>query len=441
MTTEGAGVALAAVLDAVALLRGEVATLSRHTAEIQSSQQEILLRLDTIDAGQAGVTDLLPMLEAILGKLITDGRVTQEGLSNLPPILEAILETGMRDRERIETLQKDIISRLDARSATSTVDTGSTETVTGAIHEGLAEMAPLLEAILNTSARGHEGIEALRQDLRDRPAAGDAGVGATANVVDALDAISTRQQEDGKASREGFADILSLASQLVEGAHADRKQNRETFKQIGETAAFAHSAALGHREPLPVSVGDYAVLERFIIAQPADLTSNERALVDWRNVAKDEGTAELVDILKSQYQPSPTDTPETRVLRFRLAAITRATIKGRGAELPAAPTSTRAVDRSAVACMIRSSELAQLWRAGESTELYAEPELAGALDLFILAERRVGPIPEAHHSPELVALHRDLATKIETGNRSTLGGTRPPRAADRVISAEPEVGR
>ena len=370
------------MLDAVSLLREDVAALSRHTAEIQSSQRAILARLDTIDAGQAGVTDLLPVLEANLAQLISDRRTTQEGLSNLTPILEAIL--GM-------------------------------------------------------SVRGHEGIETLRKDIRDVAERSDAGT--IVDVVEALEALSTRQQEDGEAAREAFSGILGLASQLVEGARADRKQNQETFKQIGETAAFAHSAALGHREPLPSNVADYAVLERFIIAQPADLTSNERALVDWRNIAKDLGTAELVDILRSQYRPSPTDNPETRVLRYRLAAITRATIKGRGAELPPAPSSTRAFDRSAVACMIRSSELAQLWRAGDSPELYAEPELAVALDLFVLAEHRVGSTPNDQQSAELVALHKELATKIETGNRPTRAGGWSPRAAERTISAESEIGR
>ena len=116
--------------------------------------------------------------------------------------------SAARRRMLLQASSTGILSRLDARSATSTVDTGSTEIVTGAIPEGLAEMASLLEAILNTSARGHEGIEALRQDLRDRLATGDAGVGATAKFVDALDAISTRQLEDGKAAREGFANIL-----------------------------------------------------------------------------------------------------------------------------------------------------------------------------------------------------------------------------------------
>ena len=49
--------------------------------------------------------------------------------------------------------------------------------------------------------------------------------------------------------------------------------------------------------------------------------------------------------------------------------------------------------------MIRSQELAAIWRAGESTALFADPELAGAFDLFALASRRAGPVSEGQSTP------------------------------------------
>jgi hypothetical protein len=154
-----------------------------------------------------------------------------------------------------------------------------------------------------------------------------------------------------------------------------------------------------------------------------------------------EGTAELTAILGQQYTPSPTDTPETRALRYRMAAITRAAIEGRGAAAPKPPSTTRSVDRSAAACMSRSQELAAIWRAGESAALFADPELAGAFDLFALASRRAGPVPEGQSTPELVALHGELAALIESGSRPSLADARFPRMVNKTIATEPERDR
>ena len=55
MTTEGEDTALARVLDGMALMQGEIASLARTSARIEAHQKEILQRLDTIDAGQAAV--------------------------------------------------------------------------------------------------------------------------------------------------------------------------------------------------------------------------------------------------------------------------------------------------------------------------------------------------------------------------------------------------
>jgi hypothetical protein len=109
-----------------------------------------------------------------------------------------------------------------------------------------------------------------------------------------------------------------------------------------------------------------------------------------------------------------------------MAAITCTMIEGRGAAAPKPPTTTRTLDQSAAACMIRSQKLGQIWRAGESTTLYAEPELAGAFDLFALASRRAGPLPEGQSAPELAALHGELAALIESGRRPTLADAASP---------------
>ncbi|MDF0546143.1 hypothetical protein PX699_27680, partial [Sphingobium sp. H39-3-25] len=113
--------------------------------------------------------------------------------------------------------------------------------------------------------------------------------------------------------------------------------------------------------------------------------------------------------------------PDTRVLRYQLAALTRSEIEGRGAAGPTFPVSTIAHDRSAQARRARSENLAALWRAGPSVALFAEAELAPTLDLFANAERaREGVIGEAQLTAELAALHGKLGDRIEAGERPSL---------------------
>jgi hypothetical protein len=182
MTTDATAVALAAVIDALALVQGQLDRLERSNGRIEAAQRSILDRLDTIDAGQAAVTELVPVLEMILARSI-------------------------EDREAI----------------------------------------------------------------------------------------------DSKLSR------------------------------IAQVAAFAHAASLGNGAPLPVAAADDPLLEQFLLTQPADRISVARALIDWRGIAAGASSADLTEIIARQYQPSPTDTAETRVLRYQLAAITRAELQGRGA--------------------------------------------------------------------------------------------------------------
>jgi hypothetical protein len=199
---------------------------------------------------------------------------------------------------------------------------------------------------------------------------------------------------------------------------------------VAEIAAFAHAAASGHVAPLPGDVSDDTLLERFAFTQPADTTSQVRALVEWRKAAEAASSAELVALLAKQYQPSPTDTSESRVLRYKLAAITREQLQGRGVIPPAPPPVTLAEDRTTSAKKARSDDLACLWRAGESAALFAEPELAGALDVFTEAERGGGG-DEDRLSVELATLHRSLGDRLASGER--------PSIVDRDASGTAEI--
>lgn len=214
------------------------------------------------------------------------------------------------------------------------------------------------------------------------------------------------------AGQAGLTDLVPILETMLARMIDDRAIQREGIERVAEVAAFAHAAAIGNGTPLPTDVADDPLLERFLLSQPADMVTPDRALIAWRETVAGLGTPELVTILASQYQPSPTDISETRVLRYRLAAITRAELMQRGVDLPPVPQRTSAEDESAEVRRRRASELANLWRAGAGPALFAEAELAGAVDLFTHAQ--VGEGGEAERT-RLAMLHRQIGDAIEAG--------------------------
>lgn len=269
----------------------------------------------------------------------------------------------------------------------------------------------LLRDDLDALARGQERIERDHAEIRTR--------------LDGIDA--------GQAA---VTDLLPLLETILGRVTDDAITNRAELKRVAEIAAHAHAAAAGRATPLPAAVADDPLLERFIITQAPDYVTPTRALVEWRQQVPKAGSRELAQILARQYEPSPTDTPETRVLRYQLASITRAELVGRGATPPAAPQTTRARDCSPEARAARSKELADLWRAGESLALYGEPELAGAIDRFAVADRQAAILHGDQIPPELVTLHRDIAARIEAGERLFEVSTMPPAALQRSNDME-----
>ncbi|WP_242098125.1 hypothetical protein [Sphingomonas sp. CROZ-RG-20F-R02-07] len=363
MSSDASTVALAALMDAVSLLRGEVAALARSHARVEETQLEMQRRLDVIDTGLAPINSLLPFQEAILANIVEGDATTHKWLRLLEPIMGKIADQTDHNRDAIGALHQDV--------------------------------------------------------LRTQEAA-DTGQRRTAGIASGLEIIAER-----------------LTSAIAES----RKKQSADFKSTGELIAVTGAAVLGRPVPLPVHLEDNPMLERLVLSQPADLASTERALVDWQTAIASANAADLIALLKKQQTPSPTDTPESRLLRYRLAAITRAKIEERGAVPPARPTTTRATDRSAATGFERSQELAELWRKGESTELYAEPELAGAIDLFDAAERQLAPTEGGASPPELVTLHRDLAQRIETGSRPKIEESDLDARRARASAAEPSKDR
>ena len=72
MTTDATAVALGAILDSLTLVQAQLDALTDAGQRIEATHEAILNRLDTIDAGQAAVTDLTPILETMLGRSIED---------------------------------------------------------------------------------------------------------------------------------------------------------------------------------------------------------------------------------------------------------------------------------------------------------------------------------------------------------------------------------
>ena len=240
-----------------------------------------------------------------------------------------------------------------------------------------------------------------------------------ARIQDILHRLDTIEADQGRGT-----DLKPVLERFVARSAEDREETRAGLQTVAVVAAFAHAAVMGNRAPLPVNVADDPLLERFALAQPADIVSTERALVRWREAAKASATIELLDLLARQYRPSPTDTAETRVLRYQLAAITRAELQGRGAALPQAPATTVAQDRSPQACQARSLELARLWRSAEDAPLKAEPELAGAVDRWIEMVQRAGTISEELRELKINAFHQEIGDDIERGERPVPTNTR-----------------
>jgi hypothetical protein len=284
-----------------------------------------------------------------------------------------------------------------------------------------AALAAVLDALtrvqgqLDTVAKGNARIEAAQNDIMGRLDTIDASQAGVTDLVPVLEAILTRSIEDRDLAAAQFATVAGIA-------------------------AFAHAAASGNPASLPVDVADDPMLERFALTQPADRVAQDRALVDWHEAARSARSAELQALLARQYQPSPTDTPETRVLRYKLAAITRAEIEGRGAIPPTPPASTVAKDRSGPAQDAWSEHLARLWRAGESIALFAEPELAGSLDLFANAERGGGG-DEDRLSADLAILHRTLGDRLASGERPSIADASLWASHERASEIHPDRQR
>lgn len=259
---------------------------------------------------------------------------------------------------------------------------------------------------------------------------------AMAALLDAVTLIQGQLEEVGESNRRieaNQAEIMTrldaLAGDGVGGSDAreilaqmakDRTATRSELARIAQVAGLTHAAAMGSGVALPTDVADDELLELYVLTQPADRNSTDRALIEWRRLSKEAGSAELAEALTRQYQPSPSDTLETRLLRYRLAAISREELKGRGVSPPPPPISTRAQDRSANVAQSKSYELARLWRAGESIALFAEPELAGALDLFEFAEHRRRDVSEERLSADLADFHRTIGDRIAAGERPVM---------------------
>ena len=200
MSSDASAVALAALMDAVSLLRGEVAALARSNARIEENQLEMQRRLDVLDTGMAPIADLLPFQEAILASTVEGSATTHKWLGLVAPVLDRIADQSDHSRDAISTLHQDVL-------------------------------------------RTHE--------------AADTGQRRAAGIASGLEVI---------------------AEQLTSAVAESRKLQSADFATTGELISFTRAAVLGQPAALPVHLEDNTMLERFILDQPADLTSNDPRL-------------------------------------------------------------------------------------------------------------------------------------------------------------------
>lgn len=393
MSGDAGSVAIAAVLDAVSLLRGEIAALTRSNARIEAGHKDLHQRLDTIEAAQAELVNVAPFLQDHFAKTVDGNEATAVTLDAIAAVLSAVARESKANHEEAVTSRKRILAHLveATGSISDTMDTS---------------VLPSLELVVNR---------------------------LTSSEASSQDAIA--------GVKQGVSGIAEIAEKLLKDGKVAREQAIADLKSTGALIAFTRAAVLGDHAPLPISVEDHPMMERYVLHQRPDHTSTERALVDWRTAIAAASVTDLITLLKKQQTPSPTDTPATRLMRYRLAAITRAKIEEHGVVAPARPTTTRATDRSAATGYERSQELAELWRSGESAALFAEPELSGAIDVFDAFETSLALAENDPAPPELKALHRDLAKRIELGERPKPEGNSPGAQHARGIAIEPSKDR
>lgn len=260
---------------------------------------------------------------------------------------------------------------------------------------------------------------------------GERGKRLEANQVDILARLDTID-----AAQAGVTDLQPVLERVLAALAEGNETTRKGLERVAEVAGLAHAAAIGNRAPLPADVVDDPLMERYVLSQPADISSTRRALVDWRRVAQGLDVTTLALALERQYQPSPTDDGDGRTLRYQLAAITRAELTRRGAELPKPPAVTIATDRSPAARRTRSAELLRMWRTGEEVALFAEPELAGAMDILAAARREGQRMAEEDLTTGLADLRETIAARLEAGDRPALAVDTVNRLPDAEVDRQ-----
>lgn len=251
--------------------------------------------------------------------------------------------------------------------------------------------------------------------------------GEVSAIADRQDEIQSRLDHIG-AGLAPVTDVLPGLEMVLAHQDADRTFQTEMFRRTAELAALAHAAASGRPSTLPDDLADHPILERFAYFQPPERSSRDGALARWERTVKAASIEELTEVLKSQYTPSPSEFVDVRVLRFRMAAITRDELQSRGAPLPPAHSQVDVQGGLPMSKQARFAELATLWWAGDSVALQGEAELAAAVDQY--AHTRARLLSEGH--PEqlveqvMAMVRKDTGDDIERGQMHARGSGLPP---------------
>ncbi|WP_380784263.1 hypothetical protein [Sphingomonas sp. R86520] len=203
--------ALAALLDGISLLQGQLAALSESNARIEGSHRAIIDRLDTIDAGQAAVTGILPVLEAILGRVIDNQGRTDAGYESVVKVLGALSDNQQKAREEIATVVPVLEAIMDDAKAGRS-----------AVAEGFNQLVLMVDAIgTNVSTDSGAIADALRllatsveKVFELVVANGEAGRGEMPQLAPAVAQILANQDEDRELN----------SGRVQEGQHHSRLQ-------------------------------------------------------------------------------------------------------------------------------------------------------------------------------------------------------------------------
>lgn len=247
MTKEGNDVLMAAVLDALTMVQGQLDTIAKTNSRIEATQKDILHRLDTIDAGQAGVTDLVPVLETILGRLIEDRDLNRAGFARTAEVSAFAYAAAMGNRMPlpVEVADDPLLERYALHQpADHVTDSRALIEWRRAIKEaGTDDLVDLLGRQYAPSPTDTPGTRVLRYQLAALTRSEIEGRGGTVPALPASTTAEDRSSLARKARSEDLAQLWRAGPSPALFAEAELAPTLDLFAQAESVREGAISEA------------------------------------------------------------------------------------------------------------------------------------------------------------------------------------------------------